>query len=236
MIEQPISGELDVSGWDLRKALQLARRSNPTLLEWLRSPIVHREDSAAMASFESLVEASFSTVRGYHHYVAMAKKNFRKHLQGETVRYKKYFYVLRPLLAARWIRAGRGAPPMRFADLAAAMLQDRALLEELNRLLALKMSSGEAATSPRWDMLHEFIEAELLDVQADLPAQPSLPSPGPLDEFLFRTVCHANARASGGSAGGPTRRGHTRGRPETCPSPASAVAQATGPCATRCIL
>ena len=33
VVEQPISGELDVSGWDLRKALQLLRDSNPTLLE-----------------------------------------------------------------------------------------------------------------------------------------------------------------------------------------------------------
>jgi predicted nucleotidyltransferase len=29
--------QLDVSGWDLRKTLQLLRQSNPTLLEWLRS-------------------------------------------------------------------------------------------------------------------------------------------------------------------------------------------------------
>src|SRR5258708_18112504 len=42
------------------------------------------------------------------------------YLQGDVVRYKKYFYVLRPLLAARWIREGRGAPPMRFAQLAAS--------------------------------------------------------------------------------------------------------------------
>jgi len=43
VIEQPISGDLDVNGWDLRKTLQLLRQSNPTLLEWLRSPIVYRE-------------------------------------------------------------------------------------------------------------------------------------------------------------------------------------------------
>jgi len=45
VIEQPISGDLDVNGWDLRKTLQLLRQSNPTLLEWLRSPIVYLEEA-----------------------------------------------------------------------------------------------------------------------------------------------------------------------------------------------
>lgn len=47
VIEKPISDELDVSGWELRKALQLLHRSNPTLLEWLNSPVVYREDALA---------------------------------------------------------------------------------------------------------------------------------------------------------------------------------------------
>src|SRR5476649_739605 len=34
VIEEPISGDLDISGWDLRKALGLLRKSNPPLLEW----------------------------------------------------------------------------------------------------------------------------------------------------------------------------------------------------------
>ena len=53
----------------------------------------------------------FSLVRGYHHYVSMARKNLREHLLGEVVRYKKYLYVLRPLLAARWIRKGAARRP-----------------------------------------------------------------------------------------------------------------------------
>ena len=89
----------------------------------------------------------------------MAKKNFREHLRGEEVRYKKYLYVLRPLLAARWIRDGRGVPPMRFAALAEATLNDEPLLNEINQLLDVKMRSGEAATSPRWTGIHDFIES-----------------------------------------------------------------------------
>jgi uncharacterized protein len=188
VIEQPISGDLDVNGWDLRKTLQLLRQSNPTLLEWLRSPIVYCEEANAAAQLRSLAEEGFSAVRGYHHYVSMAKKNFREHLRGEEVRYKKYLYVLRPLLAARWIRDGRGVPPMRFAALAEATLDDRALLDEINRLLDVKMRAGEAATSPRWNGIHEFIERELEVAAAQVPLDSSSPDATKLDAFLKETV------------------------------------------------
>ena len=72
VIEEPIDGDLDVNGWDLRKTLQLLRQSNPTLLEWLRSPIVYREEDTPMARLRALAEQQFSAVRGYHHYVSMA--------------------------------------------------------------------------------------------------------------------------------------------------------------------
>src|SRR5688572_28300992 len=183
VIEQPISGELDVNGWDLRKTLQLLRQSNPTLLEWLRSPIVYQEDSDAVARLRTLATDGFSQVRGYHHYVSMAKKNFREHLRGETVRYKKYLYVLRPLLAARWIRAGLGAPPMRFAALAQATLHDEALLAEINRLLDVKMRAGEAAASPRWNGLHDFIERELEAAAGKSIAETSQGDTAALDRF-----------------------------------------------------
>lgn len=188
VIELPISGDLDINGWDLRKALQLLKRSNPTLLEWLRSPIVYLEDVATMARFRDLAETGFSSLRGYHHYVSMAKKNFREHLKGEVVRYKKYLYVLRPLLAARWIREGRGVPPMRFAELAQATLRDDALLDELNRLLEVKMRAGEAATSPRWPAIHAFIENELQLAQAHQIEHDPQPDTSGLDAFLFDVV------------------------------------------------
>jgi predicted nucleotidyltransferase len=101
VIEQPISGDLDVNGWYLRKALKLLHSSNPVLLEWLRSPIVYLQDEDLAPRLRALAEQHLSLDQAYHHYVSMAKKSLRDHLLGETVRYKKYLYVLRPLLAAR---------------------------------------------------------------------------------------------------------------------------------------
>ncbi|HEX5739900.1 MAG TPA: nucleotidyltransferase domain-containing protein [Hydrogenophaga sp.] len=198
VIEVPISGDLDINGWDLRKALGLMRESNPTLLEWLRSPIVYREEASTMNRFRTLAEQVFSNAKGWHHYASMAKKNFREHLQADEVRYKKYLYVLRPLLAARWIRTLPGVPPMRFAELAQHTLhatRDAPLIAEINALLAVKMRAGEAATSPRWPGLHDFIEAELARNAAE-PVQ-ALPAAGhaPLDAMLLGTVLRHDCNA-----------------------------------------
>lgn len=194
VIEQPISGELDINGWDLRKTLQLLRESNPTLLEWLRSPIVYQQEGCWAVRLRELAEEGFSPVRGYHHYVSMAKKNMREHLYGEVVRYKKYLYVLRPLLAARWIREGRGVPPMRFAELASETLTDRALLDEVNALLEVKMRAGESATSPRWVGIHDFLEAELGLALTHSPDKGPKADEYQLDQYLHDAVLHFDAR------------------------------------------
>jgi len=190
VIEQPISGALDINGWDLRKALHLLRKSNPTLLEWLRSPIVYSQATPWADRLRVLAEEEFSPVRGYHHYLSMAKKNLREHLYGEVVRYKKYLYVLRPLLAARWIREGRGVPPMRFAELAAQTLTEAALIDEVNALLRIKMQAGEAATSPRWVGIHGFIERELAIAATHTRDQEPKADRRQVDQFLHDAVTH----------------------------------------------
>ena len=188
VIELPISDELDVCGWELRKALQLLRKSNPTLLEWLDSPVVYREDAQQAARMRALAPQFFSATRGRYHYLAMAKKNFRGYLQGESVRLKKYLYVLRPLLAVRWIDSGMGMPPMRFADLVAGTVTDSALLYEIDRLLAIKMQVSEVEYSARWPAIHEYIEHELLNAEHNPDYKRPEGDAHELDQFLKEVV------------------------------------------------
>ena len=85
---------LDLSGWDLRKALRLLGKSNPPLLEWLQSPIVYLEVESATCRLRRLIPEYYSLVPCFHHYLHMAQGNFREYLRGEEVWVKKYFYVL----------------------------------------------------------------------------------------------------------------------------------------------
>ena len=187
VIERPLDDELDVSGWELRKTLGLLRKSNPTLLEWLDSPLVYRSESGATARLRALAEAFYSPPAARNHYLSMARKNFRGYLQGESVRFKKYFYVLRPLLAVRWIDQGRGRPPMTFADLLSTV-DDPLLLDEVAELLVLKRSADEAAYGPRRPALHAFIAAEL---ERSVPILPRTHGDsGLLGQYLRETVAH----------------------------------------------
>ncbi len=185
VIERPLDDELDISGWELRKTLGLLRKSNPTLLEWLDSPLVYRQNAEATAQLRGLAEAFYSPPAARNHYLSMAKKNFRGYLQGDSVRFKKYFYVLRPLLAVRWIDLGLGRPPMTFADLLSTV-DDAQLLDEVASLLVLKRNAGEAAYGPRRPALHAYIQRELERTVPVLPRtqQDSLQ----LDHYLRDTV------------------------------------------------
>ncbi len=187
VIERPLDDELDVSGWELRKTLRLLRKSNPTLLEWLDSPLVYRREDSATEQLRELAELFYSPPAARNHYFSMAKKNFRGYLQGETVRVKKYFYVLRPLLAVRWIDQGRGRPPMTFGELLQTV-DDPQLLDEVAELLVLKRSAGEALYGPRRPLLHRFIEEQLALPVATLPRTQA--DDRLLDHYLKETVAH----------------------------------------------
>ena len=88
VIELPIDDELDVCGWEWRKALGLLKGANPTLIEWLDSPVVYRQDDATVQALKKLIPHWFSPLRARWHYYSMARKNFRGYLQGEQVRLK----------------------------------------------------------------------------------------------------------------------------------------------------
>lgn len=161
VIELPIDDLLDVNGWDLRKSLRLMKKSNPVLLEWLSSPIVYREDAGTMAAYRSLAQDFYQPAACLHHYLHMAKGNFREYLQGETVWLKKYFYVLRPVLACLWIERGLGTVPMAFDDLVGGVVNDSELKNSISKLIESKRSGAEMESGLRIPVIHSFLECEI---------------------------------------------------------------------------
>lgn len=131
VIEIPIHDNLDIGGWDLRKALHLFRKSNPPLLEWLGSPIIYSERYSATERMRKQAPMTYSPIACMYHYFSMAKQNYRGYLQGNRVRTKKYFYVLRPLLAVIWLEQGMGVVPTELHVLIEGTLHDG----ELKRII-----------------------------------------------------------------------------------------------------
>lgn len=161
VIECPISDELDVSGWDLRKALGLLRKSNPPLLEWLSSPIIYMIDEEITQKFKALMPICYSPSACIFHYLNMARNNFREYLKGDIVSVKKYFYVMRPILAIKWIEKYQSIIPMEFGDLVDTLITDNELRDEIDSLIERKRAGDELKREPRIEVMSSFIETEL---------------------------------------------------------------------------
>ena len=159
--ERPISDQLDISGWDLRKALQLFYKSNPPLLEWLGSPIVYLERGSTAEKMRELAKTFYSAKACMYHYRHMAEGNYREYLRGETVWIKKYFYVLRPILASRWLERGLGVVPTEFEKLVAEIVDDAQLRSDINDLIEQKKQGAELERGPRVPSISTFIDAEM---------------------------------------------------------------------------
>jgi len=186
VIEAALPNDVDLAGWDLPKALRLFAKSNPALLEWIRSPIVYATDDAFIEKLRRLEPSYISLRSGMYHYRSMSMTNFRTGLQDDLVKLKKYLYVVRPLLACRYLERTGQWPPVPFRELIDTEVQNQTLRIAIEELLAKKAQVGEIGVGPRIPTLDEFIVSELdrLD-KLDLDA-PRATSFEPLDE-LFRS-------------------------------------------------
>lgn len=176
VIEYPIVDDLDVNGWDLRKALRLFGKSNPGFVEWIQSPIVYEAHGSFHRQALQLLPSVYSVAAGVHHYRSMARTNYRGYLLQEQVPLKKYFYVLRPLLAVRWMERYATPAPIEFERLL-TMAHESDFLGAVQELLEVKRRSPEMGLSRRVPVIQDFIESELQRLEQAVPGQ-GRPGPG----------------------------------------------------------
>jgi len=191
-IEKPIDDELDISGWDVPKVLKLLRKSNPPLLEWLQSPTVYMQKSSFVDRLRGLTAEYYSPIGCMHHYMYMARKNFRKYLQRESVWTKKYFYVLRPVLACMWIEQGLGVVPIEFARLVDRVVVDGELKKEIGALLEVKRSGAKMDRGPKNLVISDFLEKEIDRIQAESQGVQKTRDSSPLDQLYVDVLREVN--------------------------------------------
>lgn len=163
VIELPIEGDLDINGWDLRKALNLLLKPNPVILEWLRSPFVYRSDPEAMVKLTELGDRTAHLRPSAHHYLHLAESQYRHFIaEKETVPIKKYFYALRPAFALAWLRTHPEMPaPMALTELRAGISLPASVDSFVNELIERKAKTRELGKGPRNSALDAFIETEI---------------------------------------------------------------------------
>ena len=158
-IEWQLDDVLDINGWDLNKTLKQFAKGNATLYEWSGSPVVYRTTE----DWKKITEVSkqyFSEKSAVYHYYGTANSTYMDYLQGENVRYKQYFYALRPLLAAKYIEEFHEAPPVLFDDLM-KMDIDPVLRNGIEELLEIKKVTTEKEENPQMPVIRDFIAKEI---------------------------------------------------------------------------
>lgn len=186
VIEWQLDDVYDVSGWDLKKSLRLLHDANPTLHEWCGSPIVYRENELA-SRLRDLTEEFFLPKPALFHYVRMAEHNHKAFLTKEEVNLKKYFYILRPILAARWVVERKTAPPMPFDELMEAQLPVslRAVVKDL---LDVKAQTSELGSGPCIPELDVFIQSQLEKLRLAAEQEPNRKVGWEALDAYFRTA------------------------------------------------
>jgi predicted nucleotidyltransferase len=171
VIEYPIVDEIDLNGWDIRKALGLLLKSNAVVSEWMESPIRYRADDPIVAKLRILADDLLDPRALAHHYANLGRRAADRWLDGDgEVAVKKYFYALRPALAIRALRHTPGArPPMNLQALIAVSNVPDAIAEQIETLVAAKARTNERANGTRLPDLDALISSELASVDG-LPA------------------------------------------------------------------
>lgn len=157
-------GMLDFAGWDIKKALRLFRAHNPPLMEWLNSPIVYVEKTEFAESLRVLMNDIFVPKTSIHHYLHMSERNFKEYLDKDTVRIKKYMYVLRPIFACMWILKFNTQPPTEYEKLYSEARLSDAVRKEIDRIYQLRIGSNEKDMMPKSLLVDEFIQTKLTEL------------------------------------------------------------------------
>jgi uncharacterized protein len=189
VIEYPIVDDIDLNGWDVRKALRLFWKSNPAFVEWIQSPITYMENGGFRAQALHALPRIYAPEKGIYHYRSMARTNYRGYLKEPMVRLKKYFYVIRPLLAAMWVEGTQGPAPVEFDKLLTQIPDHPEVLDAVRALMEEKQRTSELGVAPAVPAINDFIEGELAQEFAEPPRKSHAPEiAGELNEIFHETL------------------------------------------------
>ena len=185
----------DFNGWDIRKALQLLYSSNVTPFEWMQSGIVYMNRFEFKQEMNRIAIDYFQPKSAIHHYIGLTNKTFNGSLQSEKVKIKKYFYALRPVLCAKWIKETGSVPPLEFHKLF-PVIHNNEVYEKIMILLEKKKTAKEGELFESDNVLNQFIaeNIESCSTYAD-DLEPERNEPEPLNIFfrnLLKTVYNDN--------------------------------------------
>jgi uncharacterized protein len=163
VIETPLDRVYDVNGWDLDKTIRLIVKANATALEWLRSPIVYDGDRGFRERLLGFASEVVERSQIQRHYLHVARQQQQGHPS-----LKRFFYVLRPAAALRWLADHPDAaiPPMDLPTLLAESSAGVDVNDAAGELIAAKAVTRELGQGDPPEVLVRFVADELARAEA----------------------------------------------------------------------
>ncbi len=181
-------GNMDISGWELRKTLRLLTKSNPPLLERIKSGIVYHSNPEFVSGINILSDKMYSKVATLYHYIGMSRKSFADVESPNKYKLKKLFYALRAAMACKWIIERDEIPPVYFPTMIKELDFDIAIKDRIAYLIDYKSKQDESYYhSGELELIH--LIKELLDY-ADLNSKLMISANGNIEELnvFFRQI------------------------------------------------
>jgi hypothetical protein len=201
VIETPLDGEMDVNGWDLKKALKLLLKGNAVVIEWLTSPIIYQGDALFREDMTGLAHRIAERGLVARHYLHLGQRQRNAYFaDGKDVGLKKMFYALRPAAALRWLRLhpGHAVAPMHFPTLMQESEIPQAVADIVSDLVAQKAVTRELGKGPLPAAITEFIDREFEaagKIFAENRISASLEAKARAEDFFRRTLARFSGAA-----------------------------------------
>lgn len=163
------NGMYDFDGWSIDKTVKHLKESNPSLIEWLYSPVVFVDKYNFISECLKVIKTMHNKLSMFYHYSSMAEKNYKDWIKNkDKVYYKKYVYVIRPLMMLMHLNTDcDNLIITKFKDLHnnVRSLLDDSINEDVESVIKLKqtMKGIEGEPFPR---LNKWIENYLLEIDS----------------------------------------------------------------------
>jgi uncharacterized protein len=156
--------QLELAGWDVKKALSLLHKSNPSILEWLTDENIYIEHDI-VTEIRRLGEKRFSPYKVLNHYMRMAKKNLNLLEDKPSPNVKDYIHIIRPFLACLWVSKLQIFPPNRIAAVMKQADLSKVVREDIECILTLKTQGSVVMDKTRFISLIKYIEFDLKRIE-----------------------------------------------------------------------
>ena len=137
-IETVFPNDIDIAGYELRKALRLFSTCNIPINEQIQNSVSYGGDPSFVERLRALIPTYFNKKRALFHYANIAAQTMPQ-IQGLSTGLHRIFYLIRPLLACEWIEKQVSMPPTEFQKLLDADLLPLPLLNEITEIMQRKM-------------------------------------------------------------------------------------------------